>query len=132
MPLPRVAEIKIYVSENDAVARAACRRAVASRMVGLFERGYTADDYARLGLPSADIERLFDAARGGASGAALGELITDAMVDALFVAGDPTRCRELLADVRDLAREHGFHQLMFSELGPDVESSMRLLCDQVL
>jgi hypothetical protein len=49
------------------------------------------------------------------------------MIDALFVAGDPTRCRERLVEVSQLAREHGFQQLMFSELGSDAEASVRLL-----
>ena len=61
VPLPRVAEIKIYVDQSDAAARAYCRQAVAGRMVGLFERGYTGDEYARLGIATADIQRLFEA-----------------------------------------------------------------------
>jgi alkanesulfonate monooxygenase SsuD/methylene tetrahydromethanopterin reductase-like flavin-dependent oxidoreductase (luciferase family) len=132
VPLPRVAEIKIYVDESDAAARAYCRQAVAGRMLGLFERGYTGDEYARLGVEYADIQRLFEAGLAGASGPALSDLITDSMIDALFVAGDPTRCRERLLEVSQLAREHGFHQLMFSEIGRDVETSVRLLCDQII
>jgi alkanesulfonate monooxygenase SsuD/methylene tetrahydromethanopterin reductase-like flavin-dependent oxidoreductase (luciferase family) len=38
-PARKVVEIKIYVSDDDAAARAYCKRAVASRMVGLFQRG---------------------------------------------------------------------------------------------
>jgi alkanesulfonate monooxygenase SsuD/methylene tetrahydromethanopterin reductase-like flavin-dependent oxidoreductase (luciferase family) len=132
VPLPRVAEIKIYVDADDAAARAYCRRAVAGRMVGLFERGYTGDDYARLGVEYADMQRLFEAGLAGASGPALSELITDSMIDALFVAGDPTRCRERLAEVAQIAHQHGFHQLMFSELGSDVETSVHLRCEEII
>jgi alkanesulfonate monooxygenase SsuD/methylene tetrahydromethanopterin reductase-like flavin-dependent oxidoreductase (luciferase family) len=131
-PTPRIAEIKLYVDRDDATARLNCKRAVASRIIGLFGRGYTWDEYARLGIASSDVERLFAAARGGASGAALVELITDAIVDALFVAGDPVRCREQLAQVSTLAREFGFQQLMFSELGPDVDLALGLLCEDIL
>jgi alkanesulfonate monooxygenase SsuD/methylene tetrahydromethanopterin reductase-like flavin-dependent oxidoreductase (luciferase family) len=128
-PLPRVAEIKIYLDADDARARAQCRRAVATRIVGLFQRGYTSEEYERSGIPTADVERLFEAVQGGAAPAILAELVTDPMIDALFVAGDPARCREQLVEVSEIARAYGFRQLMFSELGPD---SMRLLCDELV
>ena len=34
--------------------------------------------------------------------------------------------------VRDTAQEQGFGQLMFSELGPDVDEALALLCDEVI
>ncbi len=131
-PSPRIAEIKVYIDRNDAAARDECRRAVGGRIVGLFQRGYTAEEYARLHIPERDIECLFEAAQHGASAAALAELVTDPMIDALFVAGDPVRCREQLASVCELAEGHGFQQVMFSELGADVRSALNLLCNEVL
>jgi alkanesulfonate monooxygenase SsuD/methylene tetrahydromethanopterin reductase-like flavin-dependent oxidoreductase (luciferase family) len=131
-PIRKVAEIKVYIGATDAAARAHCKQAVVGRMVGLFERDYTAEEYARLGIAAADVERLFEAARTGASNAALAELITDSMVDALFVAGDATHCLEQLQQVTAVVREHGFEQLMFSELGPDVDMGLRVLCNQIV
>jgi hypothetical protein len=75
---------------------------------------------------------LIEAARNGASNHALAELITDSMVDALFVAGDAGHCLEQLQQVAAVVREHGFEQLMFSELGPDVDMGLRVLCDQIV
>lgn len=129
---PKVAEIKLYIDRDDARARESCRRATAGRILGLFQRGYTDEEYARLGIPSDDIERLFAAVRDGVSAPALAELVTDAMIDALFVAGDPVRCREQLQEVIVLARAHGFNQLMFSELAHDVDVGIQLLCDEIL
>jgi hypothetical protein len=40
-------------------------------MVGLCERGYTGDEYARLGVEYDDIQRLFEARLASASGPAL-------------------------------------------------------------
>jgi len=40
--------------------------------------------------------------------------------------------RRARATARRLARGLGFHQLMFSELGPDVDEAMRVLCDDIL
>jgi len=54
------------------------------------------------------------------------------MIDAVFVAGGPEFCRERMIEVNKTAQDHGFQQLMFSELGPDVHESMKLLCDNVI
>ena len=54
------------------------------------------------------------------------------MIDALFVAGDPARCREQLGAVCELAESNGFQQLMFSELGSNVPAALDLLCKDVL
>jgi alkanesulfonate monooxygenase SsuD/methylene tetrahydromethanopterin reductase-like flavin-dependent oxidoreductase (luciferase family) len=129
---PKIAEIKLYVDRDDARARESCRLATAGRVRGLLQRGYTPDEYARLGIPSHDVERLFAAIREGVGGAALAELVTDPMIDALFVAGDPVRCREQLQQVCAVARAHGFTQLMFSELAHDVDVGIQLLCDEIL
>jgi 5,10-methylenetetrahydromethanopterin reductase len=131
-PSPRIAEIKVYIDRDDGKAREACRRAVGGRILGLFQRGYTVEEYARLNIPPADIECLAEAARRGASAAALAELVTGAMIDALFVAGDPSRCREQLRAVCELAEAHGFQQVMFSELGENVPVALNLLCNEVL
>ena len=60
------------------------------------------------------------------------ELTTDAMLDAMFVAGDPAYCRERLAEVSAIASEYGFEQLMFSELGPNPLESLRLLSEELI
>jgi alkanesulfonate monooxygenase SsuD/methylene tetrahydromethanopterin reductase-like flavin-dependent oxidoreductase (luciferase family) len=132
VPVRKAAEIKLYVAADHAAARSYGRRAVASRIGGLFERDYTTDDCVKLGIPAVDAERLFRATQTGASRDAVSELVTDAMIDALFVAGDPAYCREQLSNVCAIARQYGFEQLMFSELGPDVDASLRLLCDQIV
>jgi hypothetical protein len=132
VPSLRIAEIKLYVDRDDAVARHHCRIALAGRIAGLFQRDYTETEYARLGIPLADIERLLDAVQRGLPTAALAELVTDTMLDALCVAGDQVRYREQLTSVRELADKPGFQQLMFSELGADVPTALDLLCNDVL
>jgi hypothetical protein len=78
------------------------------------------------------VARLFEAAHQNASPASLSALVTDSMVDALFVAGDPAHCLEQLRHVSALATEHGFEQLMFSELGSDVAASLHLVCEKIV
>jgi alkanesulfonate monooxygenase SsuD/methylene tetrahydromethanopterin reductase-like flavin-dependent oxidoreductase (luciferase family) len=131
-PLPRVAEIKLYVAPDDAAARAECRQATAGRLPGLFDRGYGPDTFESYGVRSADVARLVDAFHAGAAQEELAELITDAMIDTFFVAGDPAHCRAQLREVCDVAHAHGFHQVMFSEISHDLDTGLRLLCNEIL
>ena len=47
--------------------------------------------------------------------------------------GGPTGdCLERLTEVQATAQSQGFHQLMYSELGPDVDEALGLLCDEII
>ena len=75
----------------------------------------------------------FEAARNAkAPRSELLTLVTDAMIDAVYIAGDPAYCREQMKRVSKLALEHGFERLMFSEFGPDPQEGLKLLCDELL
>ena len=39
---------------------------------------------------------------------------------------------ERMVEIRGIAESQGFHQLMFSELGPDVDEALRLLVDEII
>lgn len=128
--LPKVAEIKLSVARDGYAAREFVRHSVARRIVALREEGYTDDDYRKLAIEPADIDRLVESERRG--GDFDPALVTDAMIDALFVSGSPAACREKMVQIAAMAERHGYGQLMFSELGPDVHEGLRLLCDEVL
>jgi alkanesulfonate monooxygenase SsuD/methylene tetrahydromethanopterin reductase-like flavin-dependent oxidoreductase (luciferase family) len=130
--LRKVAEIKLSVARDGRAAREFTKHSVAGRIVSLREGGYNDDDYRKLEIASADVDRLQEAERSGGEAGDHPELVTDAMVDAIFVAGDPAHCREKMIEVCAMARTHGFQQLMFSELGPDLKQGLRLLCDEIL
>jgi alkanesulfonate monooxygenase SsuD/methylene tetrahydromethanopterin reductase-like flavin-dependent oxidoreductase (luciferase family) len=128
-PLRKVAEIKLSVANDGRTAREFVKHSVARRIVALREEGYSDDDYRKLDIDPEDITRLQGSEREGEFD--LG-LVTDPMVDALFVTGSSDECREKMAEVAATAAHHGFGQLMFSELGPDLEQGLRLLCDKIL
>ncbi len=130
--LRKVAEIKLSVARDGRAARAFAKHSVARRILTLRESGYTDADHRKLGIDPADIDRLQAAERGGRAIEDCLDLVTDAMIDAVFVAGDPASCRERMADVCALAAAHGCDQLMFSELGPDLDVGLRLLSDEIL
>lgn len=129
-PLRKVAEIKLSVASDGRAAREFVKHSVARRIVALREEGYSDDDYRKLAIDPADIDRLLESEKR--SGDFDLALVTDAMVDALFVTGSPAECQEKLVQVAKMAAHHGFRQLMFSELGPDLEQGLRLLCDKIL
>ena len=129
-PLHKVAEIKLSVARDGRAARDFVRDSVARRIVALREEGYGDGDFRKLDIEPDHIVRLQKSEKP--NGEFDCALVTDAMIDALFVAGDPGRCREKMKEAAAMAREHGFHQLMFSELGPDLDEGLRLLSDELL
>jgi alkanesulfonate monooxygenase SsuD/methylene tetrahydromethanopterin reductase-like flavin-dependent oxidoreductase (luciferase family) len=129
---PRVAEIKISVSRDAHRAREWVKESAGRRVLNMYRQGYTHEDIERMGVAIADAERLDVAEKNGASGAEFDALVTDGMVDAIFIAGAPGACAERMVEIRDTARAQGFTQLMFSELGPDVDEAVSLLCDEVM
>ncbi len=130
--IPKVAEIKISLSREADRAREFVRESSGHRVLNMYRQGYTHQDIERLGVAIADVERLDQAERQGAAGAEFDRLVTDSMVDAIFVAGTPGDCLERMLEVRDTARQQGFGQLMFSELGPDLDEALALLCTEII
>lgn len=130
--LPKVAEIKLSVSRDRQAAREFARHNSGRRVLNLHRRGYGPEEIMRLGITPEEVNRLDAADRDRSSSHAFGELVTDAMIDGVFVTGEPGECIEKMKEVHTLARGNGFQQLMFSELGPDVKESLQLLCDEIL
>ena len=130
--IPKVAEIKISLSRDGGAAREFVKESAGHRVLNMYRQGYTHDDIERLGVTIPDIERLDLAEKRGVSEEDFDALVTDSMIDAIFIAGTPGDCLERMLEVRDTAREQGFGQLMFSELGPDVDEAISLLCDEVI
>lgn len=131
-PMPRVAEIKLSVSRDHAAAREFARGTAGSRLMGYRRRGFTDADFLTLGVAPRGIDELEAARARGLPREELGEYVTDAMVDAIFVAGEPGACREPIGEVCAMAHEHGFYQVMFSELGPNPAEAIDLLRKEII
>jgi alkanesulfonate monooxygenase SsuD/methylene tetrahydromethanopterin reductase-like flavin-dependent oxidoreductase (luciferase family) len=131
-PLPKVAEIKLSVAKDHRAARSFVANSAGTRILSLRHRGYSNEAIAAAGVPEAELDRFELGWKAGASREELASLVTDSMIDAIFVAGDPAYCRERMKAVRQLACDNGFEQLMFSELGPDPEEGLRLLSSELL
>src|SRR5204863_6929254 len=103
-----------------------------SRILSLRARGFSDEEIGTAGVSREELDRFAAAREKGASRDQLLELVTDKMIDAIFVAGDPNYCRERMKEISKLASDNGFEQLMFSEFGPDAREGLRLLCDELL
>ncbi len=130
--LPKVAEIKISLARDTERAREFVRWSAGNRVLNMYRQGFTHEDIERLGVAIPDIERLDQCEKKGPSAQKLESMVTDSMVDAIFIAGTPGDCLERMLEVRDTARRQGFGQLMFSELGPDVDEAVSLLCNYIV
>jgi 5,10-methylenetetrahydromethanopterin reductase len=130
--LRRVLQVKVSVSRNGEAALDFARRSALIRILNLRAIGFGDDDVRKLGLDPRDIARIAELRDRGTPMTELRSLVTEAMIDTFFVAGTPERCRDRMAAIYDLAREHGFHQLMFSELGPDPVEGLSLLSGDML
>ncbi len=130
--VPKVAEIKISLSRDPGAAREFVKESAGRRVLNMYRQGYTPEDIQRMGVPLPEVERLDQADKNGAAEAEFNALVTDSMIDAIFIAGRPGDCLERLLEVQETARQQGFGQLMFSELGPDVDEALSLLCDEII
>ena len=130
--VPKVVEIKISLARDADRAREFVRESAVNRVLNMYRQGYTHEDIERLWVAISDIERLDQSEKKGATAEEFDSLVTDSMVDAIFIAGTPGDCLERMLEVKDTAQQQGFGQLMFSELGPDVDEAMSLLCDEII
>ena len=131
----RVTELKISVARDHAAARQFVRDnpSCARRTLGLRRRGYTDDELELLGISPADVDALERAWQAGGNFTDFSDLVTDAMIDASYVAGDPAYCAERVAAfAKDVVLPSGFDQVIFSELGPDPVAAVELIAESVL
>lgn len=131
----KVTELKISVARDHGAARQSVRDnpSCARRTLGLRKRGYTDAELERLGIDPQDIDKLEGAYQAGGNFADFSALVTDAMIDASYIAGDPDYCaRQVAAYVKDVVAPSGFHQVIFSELGPDPVAAVELIAQSVI
>lgn len=132
-PLRKIAEVKVSVARKHGAAREFVAGHGASlRTLSLRRIGYSDDDFRALGIDPADVDAIDAAHAAGKQFHELRDIVTDAMIDASFIAGDQVHCRERVTEIAALARRHGFEQIILSELGPDPIAAIDLLMNEVI
>lgn len=130
----RVTELKISIARAHDEARQFVRDdpSCARRTLNMRRNGHTDDDYRLMGIDPRDVDKLEEVLAAEGPFGDFSEVVTDAMIDASYVAGDPTYCAERMTEIRDICVTYGFEQVIFSELGPDQVDAVRLLSENVL
>lgn len=127
--LRKIAELKVSVARHAPTAREFAKESVAHFVPSLPQRGYTDADLSMLGIEPDTVAALAGAIARGANAA---DFATPEMIDAIFIAGSPESCRQRMQETAAMVRRHGFDQVMFSELGPNLEESLELLTSHFL
>ena len=120
------------MSRDRNTAREFVKESAGTRVLNMYRQGYSQEDIESLGVKLEDVRKLDEADKSGVSAKGFEALVTDDMVDAIFIAGEPEDCLERMIEIHKIAQSQGFHQLMFSELGPDVDEALRLLIADII
>lgn len=127
--LRKVAEIHISVSSDAKAARDYPREHIVSELQVIEEMGLTDDDFAKLGIDRSDRMRLKEALANGMPREEVAKLVTDAMIDGTFIAGDLESCKARILEACQVAAEYGFERVTFAKVGPDHREGLRLLSE---
>lgn len=130
--LRKVCEVNISVSQDYEKARAFPKRYIAHMLVVLEAMGFSAEEFAVLGIERETVLRIKNAFEAGGTIEDVAALITDQMVDAGFIAGTPRDCASALEEMCARAQEFGFDQICLAKLGPDYEEAITLLSRDLL
>ena len=130
--LKRVCEINISVSSDRERARVFPRRYIAHMLLVLEALGFSDQEFSALNIEPEAIEKIKAAFVRGGTIEDVAPWITDAMLDAGFIAGTPRDCIEKLEEMCGHAQAYGFDQICLAKLGPDYEEAITLLSRDIL
>jgi 5,10-methylenetetrahydromethanopterin reductase len=130
--LRKVCELNISVSKDAAKARLFPKRYIAHMLLVLDAMGFSEADYSLLGIEPGSVQKVKQAFADGQTIETVAPLISDAMVDAGFIAGTPAQCRGALEELCARAEEYGFDQICLAKLGPDYPEAIEILAEELL
>ncbi len=131
-PLRKVCELNVSVSNDGPRARLFPKRYIAHMLVVLDAMGFSDADYFGIGVDPQAVQDIKQAFAAGQTIETVAPMISDAMVDAGFIAGTPAQCRAALEELCARAEEHGFDQVCLAKLGPDYPEAIELLARKML
>jgi 5,10-methylenetetrahydromethanopterin reductase len=130
--LKKVCEINISVSSDYEKARVFPKRYIAHMVVVLDAMGFSDQEFSALGIDPRKVKEVKSLFESGGTIEQAAELISDAMVDAGFIAGTPRDCIDALAELCGYAQQYGFDQICLAKLGPDYEEAIGILSRELL
>jgi hypothetical protein len=94
--------------------------------------GFSDADFRALEIEPEAVRQIKAAFTAGGTIEDVAPIITDAMVDAGFIAGRPRDCIEKLEEMCSDARDYGFDQICLAKLGPDYPQAISILSEEIL
>jgi len=130
--LRKMCELNVSVSRNRAQAIDFPKRQAAHSVLQWEARGFTDEEYDRLGVRRAEVLKLKEAFRSGATPEKAAELVSEDVVRACYAAGTPDEVVEQILELSRAAADLGYDQIAFAKLGPDYEEAIDLLAREVV
>jgi alkanesulfonate monooxygenase SsuD/methylene tetrahydromethanopterin reductase-like flavin-dependent oxidoreductase (luciferase family) len=127
--LRKVAEIHVSVSADAKAARNHPKEHIIHELSTLAEMGVSDEDFEELGIKLEERMRIKEAVPARMTAAEAANLVTDAMIDATFIAGDMESSRARILEACQAAASYGFERISFGKLGPDHNEALKLLSD---
>ncbi len=128
----KVCEINISVSNDYERARIFPKRYIAHMLLVLDALGFSDAEFRALNIEPEAVKNIKAAFTAGGTIEDVAPIITDAMVDAGFIAGRPRDCIEKLEEMCLYAQDYGFDQICLAKLGPDYRQAITILAEEIL
>ena len=128
----KVCEINVSVSDDYERARIFPKRYIAHMLLVLDALGFSDSEFRALDIEPEAVKNIKAAFAAGGTIEDVAPIITDAMVDAGFIAGRPRDCIEKLEEMCSHAQDYGFDQICLAKLGPDYQQAITLLAEEML
>jgi alkanesulfonate monooxygenase SsuD/methylene tetrahydromethanopterin reductase-like flavin-dependent oxidoreductase (luciferase family) len=130
--LRKVCELNVSISRDREKAIEFPKRQVAHSILQWEALGFTAEEYARMGVRREQVLQLKRAFESGATIEEAAKLVTELMVKTYYAAGRPEEVRDQIIELVGAAGRLGYDQVAFAKLGPDYEEAINLLAKDVL
>lgn len=130
--LRKVCELNVSISRDRTMAIEFPKRQVAHSILQWEALGFTAEEYAKMGVKRDQVLRLKQAFESGATVEEAAKLVTEHMVKTYYAAGTPEEVRDQILELAGAAGTLGYDHVAFAKLGPDYEEAINLLAKQVI
>ena len=130
--LRKICELNVSISRDREKAIEFPKRQVAHSILQWEALGFTAEEYARMGVERQQVLQLKEAFESGATIEEAAKLVTEHMIKTYYAAGTPEEVRDQIIELVGAAGRFGYDHVAFAKLGPDYEEAINLLADQVV
>jgi alkanesulfonate monooxygenase SsuD/methylene tetrahydromethanopterin reductase-like flavin-dependent oxidoreductase (luciferase family) len=130
--LRKICELNVSISRDREKAIEFPKRQVSHSILQWEALGFTAEEYAKLGVQREQVLKLKEAYASGATVEEASNFVTEHMVKTYYAAGKPEEVRDQIIELVAAAGRLGYDHVAFAKLGPNYEEAINLLADQVV